>query len=66
MIRGNRSHDRQSRLCRFKVSDRLDCENVERQSFTHEQIVCVWYISTNAEQLHQIVKLTVYVTAYLK
>lgn len=30
---------------------------------THEQVVCVGIRATNLEQLHQIVKLAMYVTA---
>ena len=30
----------------------------------HEEVVCVWYISADSKQLHQIVKLPVYVAAY--
>lgn len=32
---------------------------------THEKIVGVWYISTYTEELHQVVELAVYITAYL-
>ena len=34
-------------------------------SFTHEQVVCVRHITTDAEQLHEVVELAVDVTAYL-
>ena len=30
----------------------------------HEQVVGVWHIAAHAEQLHQVVELAVYVTAY--
>lgn len=30
---------------------------------THEQIICVWVWSADSEELHEIVKLSVYVTA---
>jgi hypothetical protein len=33
---------------------------------THEEVVCVWYISSHAEQLHKVMKLTVNVTTYLQ
>lgn len=32
---------------------------------THEQVVCVGYISANTEQLHEIMKLAVNIAAYL-
>lgn len=37
-----------------------------RNVLTHEQVVGVGNIATDAEQLHQIVKLAVYVTTYLE
>ena len=33
---------------------------------THEQVICVWHITTDTEKLHQIVKLAVNVAAYLE
>ena len=30
----------------------------------HEEVVCLWYIATDSEQLHQVVKLAVYISAY--
>jgi hypothetical protein len=34
-------------------------------SHTHEEVVCVWDIAANAEQLHEVMKLTVNISAYL-
>lgn len=35
---------------------------MDSMKLTHEEVVCVRIWATNLEQLHQIVKLTVYVT----
>lgn len=35
-------------------------------SLTHEKVIRVWHISTNAKQLHQIMKLAMNVAAYLR
>ena len=32
-------------------------------TLTHEQVICVWIRSPNLEELHQVVKLTVNVSA---
>lgn len=33
---------------------------------THEEVVRFWHITADAEELHEIVKLPVYVAAYLR
>lgn len=43
----------------------MRAEMLKRWPPTHEEIVCIWYITTHAKQLHQIVKLAVDVAAYL-
>lgn len=34
-------------------------------SRTHEEIVCLWHITAHAKELHEIMKLAMYVAAYL-
>jgi hypothetical protein len=62
MIRESRNRDQRNRLSTISMLNnhlRKECGP------THEQIICIRNISPNAKQLHQIVKLSVYVTAYL-
>jgi hypothetical protein len=33
--------------------------------YTHEEVVCVWDIAANAEQLHEVMKLAVNISTYL-
>lgn len=47
-----------------KESDSLDGKVSSVNVITHEKVVCVWVGSTNLEQFHQIVELTVNITAY--
>jgi len=36
-----------------------------RRAPTHKEVVCVWRVAADAEQLHQVVELSMDVTAYL-
>lgn len=35
-------------------------------TLTHEEVVCVWNIATNAEEFHEVMELSVNVSAYLQ
>lgn len=35
------------------------------KAHTHEQVICVWNIAADAEELHQVVELAVDIAAYL-
>ena len=62
MIRESRNRDQRNRLSAISIlNNRLQNEC----SHTHEQIIRIRNISPHAKQLHQIVKLSMYVTAYL-
>jgi hypothetical protein len=63
MIRENRSHGRQSRL--LSVSTACVCAIEIRQTHTHEEVVSIWNIAADTEQLHKIMELAVDVTANL-
>ena len=63
MIRANKSRGRQSHLSTISTARvRID---VPEQTRTHEQVICIWHITANTEQLHKIVELTMDVTANL-
>lgn len=47
MFRVSRNHGRRSRLA--IVSRMLELKEVVH---THEEVVCIWYISANAKELH--------------
>lgn len=39
---------------------------LDQFALTHEQVVCIRYIASDAEELHQIMELAMYVAAYLQ
>lgn len=53
---------RVSDLESYEESDSFDREVTSVNIVTHEEIICVWVGSTDLEQLHQVVELTVYVS----
>lgn len=66
MIRESKSHGRQNHLRTHGVSIVVSATwTQDRAEPTHEEVICVWHITTNAKQLHQIMELAVYISAYL-
>ena len=63
MIQENRSRDPQSRLS--SISKARVCVVGARQINTHEEVVSIWNIAADTEQLHKIMELAVDVTANL-
>lgn len=43
----------------------LKNEREEGESRTHKEIVRVWNITTNSKEFHEVVKLAMYIAAYL-
>lgn len=47
------------------LSQQLACVLGGRMEATHEEVIGVWHVATDAKQLHQVMELAVYVAAYL-
>ena len=47
---------------RHEKRDRLDRVVSSVDVVSHEEIICIWRVSSDAEQLHQVMKLTVNIT----
>lgn len=67
MIRESRNHGRRSHLTHSTGVNIRETysEWVEKNCHTHKEIIRVGDIAADAEQLHQIMKLAVNITAYL-
>ena len=63
MILENRSLYRRNRLPSMSFGP-TPCET-EWTVRTHEEVIGIGHVSTNSEELHQVVKLSMNITAYL-
>ena len=52
-------------LQRQQQQERLNAVEASVDKVTHEQVVCVWNVASNLEELLQVKELTVYVATYL-